>query len=166
MSQWAGSDTRYVPIARKDLPLLLGSAVALLATGLFVAVVLVFLLPGDDSPDESEPVQIGLASSIHQNVEEDGPYFQADPLRGERPFWVALEDGEIVALAIDLPGEEGCIVDYQSRDETFVDCRSEPVLTEALARYDVTISADEKSEGAVLVDLQTLLPAPEPDPAT
>ncbi len=154
-------DTDPVPIAKKDVPILVMSTVIVVAAGLAVAAAILFLLPRGETGESSGPVRIGLASSIEKQLEE-GPFFQADPLGGNRSFWVALEDGEIVALVIEAPGRPGCVVDYRGRDETFVDCDGEPVATETLDRYALTVSTDEATEGALLVDLEEVEPAPAP----
>lgn len=148
-------------ISRKDVPLIVMSSVILIAAGLAVAAAILYLTRSDDVGD-SGPVQIGLASSIEDLLDEEGPYFQADPTGNNRSFWVAKESGEVVALVIEAPGRPGCIVDYRGRDETFVDCDGEPVPTEALDRYAVTVSTGEDNNGALLVDLDTVEPAPVP----
>ncbi len=141
------------------------SAVIVVVAGLLVAGAFLFLLSTDDPVDTDEPVPFGLAESIRDQVDDGGPFFAADPSGGQRAIWFAVEDDELVALAVEVPGREGCNADYRGRDETFVDCDGDPVETTELARYRLTVSTAEADEGALLVDLDTLLPPPQLDPA-
>jgi len=157
-----------VAIAKKDVPLIVMSSVILIAAGLAVAAAILFVTAGDGEGESEGPVQIGLASAQEKNIDEEGPAFLADPTGNDRSFWLTKEDGEIVALVIEVPGRPGCIADYRGRDETFVDCDGEPIETEELDRYALSVSTDEDNEGALLVDLDTVQPAParESAPAT
>lgn len=155
-------DTDAVPIAKKDVPILVMSSVILVAAGLAVAAAILNLTAGNSEGESEGPVQIGLASAQEENIDEEGPSFLADPTGNDRSFWLTKESDEIVALVIEVPGRPGCIVDYRGRDETFVDCDGEPVATETLDRYALTVSTDENTEGALLVDLEVVEPAPVP----
>lgn len=155
-----------MPIARRDVPLILMSAVIVIVAGLLVAGAFLFLLDSGETADPGEPVRIGLAESIRSEVEEGGPFFVADPTGGQRAFWIAEEDGELVALAVGIPDREDCTARWKGRDETFVDCDDVPVETTELDRYRLSVSTAEDDEGALLVHLDTLLPAPLPPPAT
>ncbi len=141
------------------------SAVIVVVAGLLVAGAFLFLLDSGDTADPGGPVRIGLAESIRDEVDEGGPFFVADPTGGERAFWIAEEDGELVALAVEVPGREGCNAKYRGRNETFVDCDGDPIETTELARYRLSVSTGE-DEGALLVDLDALLPPPQPAPTT
>lgn len=159
-----GDDTRGVPISRRDLPLVAASAGVLILSALALAAAFLFFLPGQENPDAGAPVSVGFASSIEEEVAEGGPIFQADITGGERGFWIALEDGELVALALEVPGREGCNVDWRGRDDTFVDCDTQPIETTELARYEVSVRREGADEGALLVDLDTVLPPPDGAP--
>ncbi|MCZ7527521.1 MAG: hypothetical protein M5U14_14735 [Acidimicrobiia bacterium] len=145
---------------RSDLTILLATGGAALAAALVVAALLLVTTGRNaETPSEDQPIVLGRAENVRERLEEGGPDYIANPTGGDG-FWLALEDGEIVVLAITLPDRPDCTVDWRGRDDTFVDCDGEPVDTRQLARYRAEVSDEEDREGALLVDLQELLPPP------
>jgi hypothetical protein len=152
-----------VPADRKDLPLLIFSAVLVVIAGLVVAGAIWLVTDqSGQAPEDYEPFEAGLAESIHESLAEGGPFFVPDPFEGDRSILLALEDDEIVALSVNKPGDSDCHVRWRGSVDSFVDCNDDEVRSEQLDRYLTSIPGGGDQEGILLVDLRTLLPAPEP----
>lgn len=152
-----------MPADRNDLPLLIFSAALVVVAGLVVAGAI--WLATDSSggaPKDYEPFDAGRAESIHESLDEGGPYFVPDPFEGDRSILLALEDDEIVALSVNKPGDPDCHVRWRGSVDSFVDCDDDELRSEQLDRYLTSIPGAGDQEGSLLVDLRALLPAPQP----
>jgi hypothetical protein len=149
-----------VAIARSDAKLLIVAAGGVIAAGLLVAAVLLFATGRAASPTKYEPFDAGVAKAIHTDLKKGGPYFFADPFGGNRSVLLALEDGEIVALADVRPGREDCRVRWRGSVDSFVDCDDQKLTSQELDRYRVEIPTVGKSKGELFIDLREREPAP------
>jgi hypothetical protein len=110
-------------------------------------------------PDGRRTLTVGFAESRYENLRDEGPLYWANPFGGDG-IWLALEDDEIVALALRVPGRPDCTVNWRGRDDTFKDCDDQPIAMTELDRYEVTIPTEGDTAGQVVVDLDVLIPAP------
>ena len=79
---------------------------------------------------------------------------------GDTGFWLAIEDGKLVALKIRKPGTSDCNVRWAGSVDSFVDCDGKQVRTSQLARYRTEIPQTGGRKGKLLVDLRTTIPPP------
>ena len=147
----SGSDRRALVFA----------VASLVVAGVVVAVTILVLTSSGESVDENAPFSIGETDAVESDLEQGGPYYIADPF-GDDGFWVALENGEVVALVLDAPGRQGCAIRWVGRRDRFEDCDDEPLETTQLERYQLTVPATGNREGQILIDLQVVEPPPSP----
>ncbi|MGH8983754.1 MAG: hypothetical protein ACRDY6_07745 [Acidimicrobiia bacterium] len=148
-----------MPPARDDLRLLVFAGAAVLLAGVAVAVLLfVSTGRGGSPPRDLEPVRFGLESSIRTQLEE-GPFFVPDQFGGNRSFWIAEEDGEIVAIATHQQDLPGCSVKWKAQLDRFV-CGDERFTSDELDRFELTIPEAGEDEGIVTIDVRRRVPAP------
>ncbi|MGH9033330.1 MAG: hypothetical protein ACRDZV_14500, partial [Acidimicrobiia bacterium] len=127
-----------MPPARDDLRLLVVAGAAVLLAGVAVAVLLfVSTDRGGSPPRDPGPVKFGLESSIRDQLEE-GPFFVPDQFGGNRSFWIAEEDGEIVAIATHQRGLPGCSVKWKAQLDRF-ECGDNRFRSDELERFETTI---------------------------
>lgn len=157
-----------VPPAQRRLVLL--TAVAAVAAGVFVAVAVILATgEGTSTPEEYQPFRIGRADRLAEQI-RDRPVFFADPTGGERGFALALHDGDFVALHVVTPGGSAeCPIDWAVEDERFEDCDGRVWTPPQLARFDLRL-VEEDGVDIVVVDLRRRLPPRAagpggPDPA-
>ncbi len=162
---------------RRDIRALwITGAVAVIA-GVAVAGAMLWATGRNKTPTKPQPFAAGVSHSIREQLNE-GPFYFPDPFGGTRDFWFALENGDIVALSANLPGEKGCRVGYKGEQKGFVDCHGARVPEHDLARFQLKLEVgkhkypypltasgpDPKSkkakEGNLLVYLNRLLPPP------
>ena len=151
-----------MPPARDDLRLLLISGAAVLLAGAFVAILLLAQTDrqGANTPREPEPFPAGRAEDIEETLREEGPYYYADPFGGDDSLVFALEDGEVVALAVNQSDLPNCSVKWEAQLEQFT-CGDERFDSTELERFEVTVPAAGDNKGILIIDLQMRLPAPE-----
>jgi hypothetical protein len=138
----------------------------LIVTGGFLALavailVVVLMLAGGREPDPgpARPLFIGLRRELTGRIAEGGPLYFANPFAGDG-FWLDLEDGHLVALAIDRPGTTDCVVKWKDPRKAYVDCNDRDLTSSDLDRYPITIgSRGDSPKGSVYVDLRELEPA-------
>jgi hypothetical protein len=102
--------------------------------------------------------QVGKAERLARTVADDGPFLVQDPLssgRGRNVYVQHLGDDPDtgwVAVEARLPGDAGCVVEWDRVDERFVDCRGgvHPPDGDGLRTYPA-----EVTDGQVSVDLRT-----------
>ena len=151
-----------MPPARDDLRLLLISGAAVVLAGLFVGALLLVSTDrqGGGTPDEPEPFKAGRAEDIEESLREEGPYYYADPFGGDDSIVFALEDGEVVPLAVNQSDMRDCSVKWKAQLEKFV-CGDERFDSTDLERFEATVPAAGDDEGVLIIDVRTRLPAPE-----
>ena len=148
-----------MPPARDDLRLLLFAGAAVIFAGVAVAAALLFSTSrGDDGPRKLEPVRLGFESSARDRVEED-PDFIPDQFGGDRSFWLALEHGDVVAIAVNPSDMPECTVDWKGQLDRFV-CGGQRFRSEELERFEVSVPDAGKDKGVLIVDVRHRLPAP------
>ncbi|HEX4778178.1 MAG TPA: hypothetical protein VFW74_15485 [Acidimicrobiia bacterium] len=145
---------------RSDTKPLVIAAVAFVAAGLVVAAIIVAVTRGAATPKTYAPFPAGQAASLKATLNDGGPFFYPDPLKGKRNLLFALEDGHVVALA-DHPWQRaGCSVRWRGSINRFEDCDGNRYVSTDLPRYKTSIGDHGSAKGAFLVDLRTLLPPP------
>jgi hypothetical protein len=137
------------------------SALAVVAAGVLVAIVLLFATGKGGSPTKVRPFAAGLASAIKSELRDGGPYYFPDPFGGRRSVLFALEDGKVVALATQLPGTTDCVVKWKAPVHRFVDCHGSRHTSGELERYVSYIDPAGENKGILFVDLRKKLPAPQ-----
>jgi hypothetical protein len=151
-----------VPASRSDAKLLLVATGSVVLAGLLVAAVLLFATGRAGSPTKVVPFDAGVASSIHNELKDGGPYFVPDPFGGDRTVLLALEDGKIVALSDIRPGTTSCRIRWRGSIDSFVDCHDAKIKSTQMARYPTEIGLVGESKGELLIDLRHRQPAPAP----
>jgi hypothetical protein len=61
---------------------------------------------------------------------------------------------------VRLPGADDCNVVWRGRRDTYVDCNGDAVTSAELARYATSVVRRGEQKGAVYVDLNRLIDAP------
>ncbi|HUF85062.1 MAG TPA: hypothetical protein VMQ81_10770 [Acidimicrobiia bacterium] len=150
-----------MPPARDDLRLLLFAGSAVVLAGVAVAVLLVFSTgrEGGGTAQTPQPFEAGLASNIEASLRDEGPYYIADPFGGDDSIVFALEDGEVVALAVNQSDLPNCSVKWKDQFDRFV-CGEQRFDSTELERFDVTVPQAGPDEGLLVIDVRTRLPAP------
>jgi hypothetical protein len=149
-----------MPPTRSDTRLLLTATLAVLVAGVVVAVVLLFATGRGGTPRKYQPFAAGLASAIEKDLRDGGPYYYPDPFGGRHSILFALEDGNVVALATQLPGTDDCLVKWKAPVERFVDCNGDRHVSGELDRYETVIDPGGENKGILFVDLRHKIPAP------
>jgi hypothetical protein len=145
------SDTRAVVIA----------TLAIVVAGLIVAGTILFVTGRAKTPKLTGPIPFGYAKSLETKVKDGGPVAYAGTT-GDTGFWLALEDGQLVALKIQRPGTPDCNVRWAGSVDSFLDCNGKRVRIAQLARYRSEIPTAGKRKGNFLVDLRHTIPPPDP----
>lgn len=149
-----------VPPSRSDTRALIVAIGSLLVAGVVVALFLFWATrtgPPSEGPAGEREIPLGPAETRHGELAEEGPVYFADPFGGPG-FWLALENDEIVALHVMVPGRSSCPVNW--RAVQFEDCDGEAVESFDLDRYQVELPTDGDQEGNIVVDVATIQPAP------
>src|SRR5262245_26108835 len=145
-----------------DARLLIVTGAAAVLAGLLVAVLILFATGRTtEGPKEGEPLSLGLASSLQDQVQTDGALFFPDPLGGSHSIWLAEEDGKLVALSTRVPGTADCYVDDTGTTNVFEDCEGNSIQSTQLDRYRLTVKPDSPMQGALLVDFDHIIQAPD-----
>ena len=110
---------------------------AVLVFGLVVAALDPRSSPGGPRPPRSRARSpSGSPSRIREKAKDGGPFAYAGN-SGDDGFWIAIEDGKLVALKIQKPGTKDCNVIWRGSKNTFVDCNGDPIRIDQLARYPI-----------------------------
>jgi hypothetical protein len=147
-----------MPPARDDVRLLVFAGAAVLLAGIAVAVLLFVSIGGDQPARDPEPVEFGLESSLRDELDE-GPFFVPDQFGGDRSFWIAEEDGEIVAIATHQRALPDCSVKWKAQIDRF-ECGDDRFTSDELERFELTIPETGEDEGVVTIDVRRRIPAP------
>ena len=146
---------------RGDTRAILIATLAVLVAGLLVAAVILFVTGRAKTPEVTGPIPFGYAKSLTDKVKKGGPVAYAGTT-GDTGFWLAIEDGELVALKIKKPGTADCNVRWAGSVDSFVDCNGDKVRMDQLARFRTEVPKKGDREGNFLVDLRDSIPAPDP----
>jgi hypothetical protein len=132
-------------------------ATAAVVSGLALGVLVVGLAGGARQPALYQPFFAGLQNRLTTLITADGPVFYPDPNRGNRGFYLDVEDGKIVALHVIVPGTDSCAVQWDRAQKRYLDCHGAAVDPSVLERYLVTTQG-EGDKTAIFVDLRTVTP--------
>jgi hypothetical protein len=125
-----------------------------------VAAIILLVTGRADTPEAIEPVPFGFAKSLATKVEKGGPVAYAGTT-GDTGFWLALEDGELVALQIRRPGTEDCNIRWRGSVDSFVDCNGSRLSSRQMARFPTEVPTSGARKGNLLVDLRETIPPPD-----
>lgn len=148
-----------MPPARSDLRLLLFAGGLIVMAGVAVALALLLSTGRSEPPREYEPFKAGPAADLERELREGGPYFIPDPFGGDRSILLALENGEVIALATNQRRLPDCTL-KSTGDKDQIACGDQRFRTEELERFEVTIPRAGPDRGVVLVDLRDRLSPP------
>jgi hypothetical protein len=151
--------TTPVPAKRSNVPIYLLGIVLVLVLGILIAAAILLVTGRAKTPKMEGLIRFGQAKSITEKARDGGPFAYAGST-GDTGFWVALEDGKLVALKIRRPGTKDCNVIWRGSRNTFVDCNGDAVKMDQLARYRVVIPEKGDNKGQFLVDLSSNIPPP------
>ncbi|HLF39959.1 MAG TPA: hypothetical protein VI854_00660, partial [Acidimicrobiia bacterium] len=113
---------------RRDNRLRIIVAIAAVASGLIVGLVVAGLVSGGGEPAPYAPFFAGLKQKISDTIRTEGPVFYPDPRGGTRAFYLDLEGDGIVALHVVRPGGTAeCPVEYDHTARRYTDSDGEPV---------------------------------------
>ena len=141
----------------------------LLITGIFLALAgllfggVVLIATNRDSPpaDARKPLFLGLRDPMTSSIEDGGPLYFANPF-GDDGFWVDLEDHQLVAYVLKVPGTN-CNVKWKAQQNSYLDCHGAKIDRSELDRYEITIgSRNGTPKTSVFVKLHTTIPAGTP----
>jgi hypothetical protein len=150
-----------MPPARDDLRLLLFAGGAVVFAGVAVAVLLVASTgrEGGSTPKTPQPFEAGLASNVEESLRDEGPYYIADPFGGDDSIVFALEDGEVVALAVNQSNLPNCSVKWKDQLDRFA-CGDQRFDSTELERFEVAVPQAGPDEGLLIIDVRKRVPAP------
>ena len=134
------------------------ATLAVVVVGLVIAALILLVTGRAKTPEIKGSQPFGYAKSLREKAKL-GPFAYAGN-RGDDGFWVALEDGELVALQIEKPGATSCNVIWRGSRDTFVDCNGDPIRMDQLARYPTKIAANGDHKGLLMVNLGQTIPPP------
>jgi hypothetical protein len=142
-------DTRVIVLA----------TLAVLVFGLVIAAAILLVTGRAKNPQIKGSIPYGVAASLKRTVKDGGPFAFAGST-GDNGFWIALEDGKLIALKIQKPGTKGCNVRWRGSKNTFVDCHNQPIRMNQLARYPTSVATRGNDKGILLVNLSGTIPPP------
>jgi hypothetical protein len=143
---------------RGDTRVLVLATLAVVVVGLLIAAAILLVTGRAKTPEITGQVPFGFAKSLREKAKLDPFAFAGDT--GDSGFWIALEDGELVALKIRKPGTRDCNVAWRGSRDTFEDCNGDPVRMDELARYPTEVPERGDQKGVLLVDLDGTIPPP------
>jgi hypothetical protein len=116
---------------RSDIKLIVSATFAVLFAGFLIAGAL-WVGSRSDNPAVCAPLDVGHVSDVRQNLQTQGPNFLT--AGGACGFWIALENGNIVAYKVRQPG---CTL-VLKRDGWV--CGGKVVPASSLAQFPVSIA--------------------------
>ncbi len=147
------------PERRSNVGVYVVGVVLVLVVGILIAGGILLVTGRAKTPKLEGLIRFGQAASVREKAKDGGPFAYAGS-NGDTGFWVALEDGKLVALKIRKPGPKDCNVIWRGSRDTFVDCDGNPITMDQLARYRVVIPDKGNNKGQFLVDLSSNIPPP------
>ncbi|MBM3673021.1 MAG: hypothetical protein FJW86_12695 [Actinobacteria bacterium] len=149
-----------MPPSRDDRRLLLVTGSFLLVAAVFALGVL-WVATARDS-DLKGPIYLGMRGHLIENIVDESPRYYAHPDGGDG-FWLDVEDGQLVALVIDVPGTKSCVVKWREQRDAYVDCNDQEHQSADLARYRLTVgSRGDSPKNSVYVNLTPKKVSPAP----
>ena len=127
-----------------DIKLIIGATVGVLLAGFLIAGA-AFVATRSKGSVVCGQLNIGSATDVRQTLQDGGPYFQTGG--AGCGFWLALEDGDIVAYKVAQP--QNCSLELK-RDHW--QCGSSTVTVDGLTRYPVSIQTVGQTD-SVIIDL-------------
>jgi hypothetical protein len=143
---------------KSDLRLLLGATIGILLGGVIIAAAILAVTSRGAVPSTRKPIAFGLATAVHENVKKGGPVNIAGA-SGDTGFWVALENGKLVALLVHQPKPQSCTLRWRGSLDSFL-CDGRKVAIGDLARYRSFVSKSGPTEGLYMVALRDVQPGP------
>ncbi len=144
---------------RGDTRVYVLATLAVVVVGLLIAAAILLITGRAKTPAIQGSIPFGVASSLREKAKDGGPFaFAGDT--GDNGFWIALEDGKLVALKIRKPGTKDCNVLWRGSKDTFEDCDGNPIRMDQLARYPTEIPKRGDRKGVLLVNLDGTIPPP------
>jgi hypothetical protein len=151
-----------MPASADDRRVLVFAGVLVAFAGIAVALLL-FLATGgtQDTPSQRKPLFLGLYKGLNSLIKKGGPLYFASPF-GDNGFWLARENGTLVALDIVKPGTRDCVAKWKDSHQAYVDCDGNDLSARDLDRFQITIGkqAKDSPKDGVYVDLRVRTPAP------
>jgi hypothetical protein len=133
------------PRQRKaDLKLLAALTGAVIGLGLFVAAALLVVTDDEDAV-ECGTISVGSAEAVRSDL-ESGPVYRTGG--GRCGFWLALEEGDVVAYRAQQPG--GCTLRVEAKQFT---CDGAVRDVTELAQYPIQIVTRDGVD-VLVVDLE------------
>lgn len=164
-----GGEPETTKATKGDVRFFVITVVAIVVAGISIAAILwVLTQQGQDrstKPTDYVAFSAGNAETLTRQVREGGPVFFADPLAGEKGFWIDREQGELVAISVNAPGKDECTVRWRGSIDRYQDCDGVRYTSEQLDRFTTNVPTTGKQKGLFLVDLRRVIPAPQPPPA-
>lgn len=152
------SGTRPQPDTRL---LVVTAGLAIVGAGVVVALLLLVATGGGGKVQAPGEIDLGLARGLETRVGDGGPVYYPGT-RGDNGLWLAIEHGQLVAVAAQLPGRSRCALVWKGSIDRFVDCKGRRHRSDELARYPLRVRTQGSRQGALLVDVRHLLPPPSP----
>jgi hypothetical protein len=140
----AGPSVRTRRQRNADVKLMLGATVAVLLAGLVIGAGIFVAADSGGDRVSCGRLPVGSADAVREEVER-GPAFQTGG--GSCGFWLALDEGDIVAYRVEQPS--GCALKYE-RDH--FECGGERVDAADLTQYPVSIETRDGTD-TLIVDL-------------
>ena len=129
-----------------DIKVIVGATIAVLLVGFFIAGAALVTTRGGGGI-ECGQLDIGLASDIRNTLDGGGPYFVTGG--ADCGFWLALENGDIVAYQALQPS--GCTLVLKLNHW---DCGNRTIPVSDIIKYPLSIQTVH-DEDAVIVNLGT-----------
>jgi hypothetical protein len=150
-----------MPAATSDRRLLVLTGGAVVIAALLFAGVLLLATRHNAGTPSNQPLFLGLEHAKIEEIRNASPQYIANPFGGDG-FWLDVENGKLVALVLDRPGEKHCQVKWKAQQDAYLDCHANAVTSRELARYKVTVGSRNGSPAqSVFVNLRKVLPAPQ-----
>jgi hypothetical protein len=144
---------------RGDTRVFVLATLGVVVFGLLIAATILLITGRAKTPEIKGSIPFGVASSLRAKAEKGGPFaFAGDT--GDSGFWIAIEDGKLVALKIRKPGTTDCNVAWRGSKDTFEDCNGDPIRMDELARYPTEVPKRGDRKGVLLVNLDGTIPPP------
>ncbi len=143
---------------KSDLRLVLGATIGIILGGVVIAAAILAVTSRGKVPTTRKPIAFGLGTEVRKNVRSGGPVNIAGA-SGDTGFWVALEDGELVALLVHQPKPQSCTLRWRGSKNSFL-CDGRRVTSDQLARYRSFVSKSGPTKGLYMVALRDVQPAP------
>lgn len=157
----AGAYTLAVPPARSDRRLIVVTTTMVVLAGLFVGTALFFATGGNKATPARKPLYLGPETELRRKIADGGPLYFANPF-GHNGFWLDREAGELVGVALVLPGTRDCRVKWRATRDAYVDCHDNVVRRRGLDRFEITVVDRGERKGGVIIDLRERIRAPGP----